>query len=667
VNHAAKIELQRRIDHLESLVCSLAPKQHDGSKAVSSISTESAVSDGHQSLANNSGHIKVQKGTPSYTDSEHWTAILDEIHDFRSALSEHEDTHHLEIQQEPRMLPCADLFSYPPLLVTQIDILSAIPSRSTVDSLVARYFSSADMPVSLIIHREEFFNQYENFWENSSDTPIMWIAVLLGMLFIAAYEALVIAGASSALDEVTLLEYRNIIATSYERIIQCLRLGNYMRGGPNAIEALLFLLQLEFVQGEDRQHECWQLTGVTVRIALKMGYHRDGSHFPQISAYEAEMRRRIWYILIQFDTASAAQVGLPRMIRETQYDTMEPHNLLDTDFNTSTRVLPSSRPQTEHTLSQFLVSKSKVVSVYGMICDFNNSSQQCDYTEAIRLDALLNDVYSQKPASLTPKSMSRSITDGTALITRRLYIAMSFHHAQISLHRKFMLRAKTDSRYTYSHTACLDAASAALRYQSEMFEHSLPGRMLYAERWKILSLIQSEFLLATTVLCANLNDDLEHKRWETTSLCSRDLLAERLSALATSRVVWEAQQEFSREAKTAVKAITVVLAKAARAEKSYHRGVPWHETPSGERLLTALPASIANDSISSHLGRNTSSAGDVNDSMPGSSTTSSAHGAVFEHRDSEHIAFLGTPTSYDDEVWSSIFDVDQSWDTWIQR
>jgi hypothetical protein len=97
------------------------------------------------------------------------------------------------------------------------------------------------------------------------------------------------------------------------------------------------------------------------------------------------MRRRIWYILIQFDTASAAQVGLPRMIRETQYDTMEPHNLLDTDFNTSTSVLPSSRPQSEHTLSQFLVSKSKVVSVYGMICDFNNSSQQCDYTEAIQL------------------------------------------------------------------------------------------------------------------------------------------------------------------------------------------------------------------------------------------------------------------------------------------
>jgi hypothetical protein len=523
------------------------------------------------------------------------------------------------------------------------------------------------MPVALIVHREEFFNQYESFWDDSTSTPIMWIALLLGMLFIAAYEALVVAGASSTLDEVTLLEYRNIIATSYERIIQCLRLGNYMRGGPHAIEALLFLLQLEFVQGEDRQHECWQLTGVTVRIALKMGYHRDGSHFPHISAYEAEMRRRIWYILIQFDTASAAQVGLPRMIREMQYDTMEPHNLLDTDFNTSTRLLPPSRPPSEHTLSQFLVSKSKVISVYGMICDFNNSSQQCDYAEAMRLDALLNNAYSQKPASLSPKPINRSITDVTALITRRLYMSMSFHHAQISLHRKFMLRAKTDSRYAYSHTTCLDAASAALLYQSEMFEHSLPGRMLHAERWKVLSLIQSEFLLATTVLCANLNDDLENKRWEKTSLCSRDLLADRISALATSRMVWEAQEEFSSEAKTAVKAITVVLTKATRAEESYHRGVPCHGVSSGERLLTAFPASVASNSSSLSWARDTSSADGVKEPMYGSFITNSAHEPVFEHRDAEHDAFISTPASYDDGVWSSIFDVDQSWDTWIQR
>ena len=144
-------------------------------------------------------------------------------------------------------------------------------------------------------------------------------------------------------------------------------------------------------------------------------------------------------VLTQFDTASASQVGLPRIIKETQCDTAEPRNLLDNDFDDTSTVLPPARPQNEHTLVQFLVYKSRVVSVYGMICDFTTSSKQRDYEEAMRLDVLLNTAYAQKPPILELKSMQRSVLDGAELITRRIYMAMSYHHAQITLHRKFMM------------------------------------------------------------------------------------------------------------------------------------------------------------------------------------------------------------------------------------
>ncbi|KAF2996727.1 hypothetical protein E8E13_006049 [Curvularia kusanoi] len=497
------------------------------------------------------------------------------------------------------------------------------------------------MPVSLILHREEFSNQYERFWNNPYRAPIRWIAVLFGILFVSAFQASIIAGVTITLDEATLQEYQNLVLTSQERIIQCLRLGNYMKGGSHTIEALLFLLQLEYLQGEDKQHECWQLIGVTVRIALKMGYHRDGSHFPHLSAYEAEMRRRIWYILIQFDIATAAQVGLPRMIRETQYDTLPPHNLLDTDFNSTSPTLPPSRPESEPTLPQFLTSKSKIISVYGMICDFTNSSQQHDYTEAMRLDALLNTAFSQKPMHLAPKPISRSITDGTALIVRRLYIAMSFHHAQISLHRKYMLRAKSDPRYAYSHATCIAAASTALQYQNELEEYSQPGRMLQGERYKILSLVQSEFLLATTVLCANLNDDLDHKRWETTALCKREEVEKLTRVLAKSRRVWEGQLEFSKEARVAAKAATVVLAKAV-----------------AMGLMDPMPGTAA----STHYESNVPLTG-------GAGGTASELSADMVHQTGsfDYEVSLDAHTGFDDEMWSSVLDMEQSWDAWIQR
>lgn len=93
-----------------------------------------------------------------------------------------------------------------------------------------------------------------------------------------------------------------------------------------------------------------------MRVALKMGYHRDGSHFPDFSPYAVEMQRRTWYILMQFDTASASLVGLPRIIKETQCDTTELRNLRDEDFDDNSTALQSARPQNNHTLFRFLLA-----------------------------------------------------------------------------------------------------------------------------------------------------------------------------------------------------------------------------------------------------------------------------------------------------------------------
>jgi hypothetical protein len=151
--------------------------------------------------------------------------------------------------------------------------------------------------------------------------------------------------------------------------------------------------------------------------------------------------------------------------------------------------------------------------------------------------------------------MQQSVLDGAELITRRLYMGMSYHHAQVTPHRKFNIIGKTNSKYQISHTTCINAALAMLRLQAELFEQCKPGRMLRADRWKILSLIQSGFLLATTVLCLNLNDRMEK------GLIGKEGAQKSVEALKASRGVWEQQQDFSKEAQTAVKAVSFVLGK----------------------------------------------------------------------------------------------------------
>ncbi|KAJ8115095.1 hypothetical protein OPT61_g3173 [Boeremia exigua] len=555
IDPAVQSELQERIDHLESLIRSLAP----GPQVTAALedptdrtSCGGSTLQATDSLAKSFGRINLHDGESSYTENNHWTSILDEISSLKDIFSDRGGS---PDSIEQKLHPGLGLFLDQTSSVSQIDILSVLPPRPLVDGLVANYFSSADMPVTLVIHRTVFIRQYESFWERPLEQPIIWVAILFGMMFTTAYNILYVTRDVALLDETTLAAYVNIVAIAREKMIQCLHMGNYMKGVPHTIESLLSLVIVEYLQGDEAQYGCWQLIGVTIRIALKMGYHRDGSHFSNVSVYEAEMRRRAWFILRQFDIASAAQVGLPRIVRELQCDTMEPRSLYDDDFDESTEALPPGRPHTEHTLAQFLIYKSRVVAVYGKICDFTTSAEQQNYNEAMRLDTRLNNAFTQKPAILELKPMQSSILDGAQLITRRLHLAMAYHRAQMVLHRKFMILGKHQARYDYSYKTCTAAALSVLRHQEDIFEQSGPGRMLHADRWKLLSLTQSEFLFATTILCLTVDNYLAISD-----------MAEHVKRLQISRAIWVSQMDLSKEAQTAVKAIDAVLNKASAKE-----------------------------------------------------------------------------------------------------
>lgn len=646
--------LKERIDQLESHIRSLLKTQEQLtiSTPASDISSDiTAVDSPDDRITSGVGRICLEKESSSYVESDHWKSVLDEISDLKDLATEQPDDRDNDgSYEQPQSLPGTDLFLLPTFPTTKSEIIATLPSRVVVDNILASYFKTADMPVTLVIHRRVFIKQYEQFWADPLATPIMWVTVLFGIMYVVAYYILKINAGVSQLDDETLFEYTNILLTTKEKMIQCLRMGNYMKGAPHTIEALLALLQIEYVQGEEAQQGCWQLVGVIVRVAIKMGYHRDGSHFPEMSAFEAEMRRRIWYMLIQFDIASASLVGLPRIIKQAQCDTAEPHNLLDDDFDDTTQILPPARPHTEHTLVQFLIYKSRIVMVYGMICDFTTSSQQKNYSEATRLDGLLNNAYSQKPPVLDMKSIQHSILDGADLITRRLYIAMSFHHARMSLHRKFMVLAKSSSTYAYSHSACIDAAMTALRLQTDVFDQCQPGRLLCADRWKILSLIQSEFLLATIIVCFNLDDDISTARLGTSPLCTDEMHQKSTMALQTSLVIWKQQQRLSKEAQTAVKAISFVLSKAQRVA-----GFATPDISSGMDSLHATPKE-----------------GPTSAGLPGAITPASS--AFFDANVNPSVSMQFAPTdmAFDLPVdflegsGSELFDMDWSWDAWMQ-
>lgn len=101
-------------------------------------------------------------------------------------------------------------------------------------------------------------------------------------------------------------------------------------------------LYVVVVRRLDQSRFCWCLTGTVIRIAHGMGLHRDGSQL-DMSPYEVEMRRRLWWAIAMLDLRSAEEVGTDLWISDLSFDTQFPLNLNDTDFDLDTKELPTPR------------------------------------------------------------------------------------------------------------------------------------------------------------------------------------------------------------------------------------------------------------------------------------------------------------------------------------
>lgn len=68
-----------------------------------------------------------------------------------------------------------------------------------------------------------------------------------------------------------------------------------------------------------------------VRIAQKMGYHRDGETLG-LTPFETEMRRRIWWLIMMQDAKNALVSGLSHSMLPTLWDTKPAQNVNDADI-----------------------------------------------------------------------------------------------------------------------------------------------------------------------------------------------------------------------------------------------------------------------------------------------------------------------------------------------
>jgi hypothetical protein len=463
--------------------------------------TRSDLSTPPSSLGAPGGPLTTQPDN-SYVGPTHWASILESIHDIRGII----DT---EVDDAPSPSPPPhSSHSHPPdwLMGPQAHIsieqvVARLPTKNKTDQLVLLYFRSRFFAAPYI-HASKFQREYDSFWRDPSSVSLLWVSILASILWVAC--TISIAKGEDLSRDSEAAQPDNLAALATE----CLVAGDYLHAQPYSIEALLLQGYTELQRNRGCTSSVWAKFGLLVRLAQRMGYHRDPKYLPNITPFEGELRRRAWFFIEVFDCLFSFQLGMPPSIREDECDTESPGNLFDLDFDESTMVLPPPRPSSEPTTTLYLCFKSRLCRLLRRVIRFALSIQPPPYEEIMRLDEEIRMQHEQLPAALKIRPVrSYSFTDQSFDIIHRVMLEMMYLKSLCVLHRKYLNSEKDNPRYNASRSACIDAALQILQLHAEYDEESRPGGRLYEDKFMLSALSLHDFLIAAMILCLDLTEN----------------------------------------------------------------------------------------------------------------------------------------------------------------
>lgn len=372
--------------------------------------------------------------------------------------------------------------------------------------------------------------------------------------------------------------------------------GKYMQPTLTTILAFMLYVESHFILNRAVQMPCYILSGVCLRLMLKMGLHRDPSKLPNISAFEGEMRRRMWNMALQVELLVSFHMGLPSMMQGIEADTTVPTNLLDEDFDEDTEELPPGRPSTDWTNMTYPMHKTQILRVFGQIARQAHALTPPAYSEVLRLDSLLQETWKEVPSFMKVRPLDECVGDAPVLLIQRFGLGALFNKCRCVLHRRYLAEPIPKREHDYSRQQCLQGAITLMRFQRIMWEATRPGHQLSSHRWFISSLAVHDYLLAAMILYLviqneHYGDPASQHNW-TNEQMQAPTKAELVDMLRRSHEIWLNVSETTTEVRKTADTLAVMLSRL---------GSPVNAPPSEISQPSPIPQTVESgkDSITS--------------------------------------------------------------------
>jgi hypothetical protein len=91
--------------------------------------------------------------------------------------------------------------------------------------------------------------------------------------------------------------------------------------------------------------ELFRRSGDLVRVALTMGLHKDAEDCDEIPKFQKEMRRKLWYTIVELDMQFALATGMPASVTSSSFNVRLLMNVDDQDLPEDMQNYPTSKEE----------------------------------------------------------------------------------------------------------------------------------------------------------------------------------------------------------------------------------------------------------------------------------------------------------------------------------
>ncbi|KAJ5623853.1 hypothetical protein N7510_000162 [Penicillium lagena] len=379
----------------------------------------------------------------------------------------------------------------------------SLPSKAVCDKLLDSYAKNFEKALR-ILHVPSFQRRYTEFWDDS-DHEIYHSSAFIPQLTAVLAVSVSLEDQNMKLVDSSAWKYLKLSAVN---LIQewYRKLSRKQRAELDTlqVEALLILARrLQQVSSE----EIWRASGTLVRSAMSIGLHVDPSTTLEISAFQAEIRRRLWITIMELDLQTSVESGLPVMNGGMKFGHMTQANLNDCDFDESTTELPASRPLHEWTdsLSQITLAASFPRRMMAMTC-VSNGISEIDFDELLKHGRQLEECLRQIP---TPLKMDYAPPrdNEPGLLLNRVLLDVYTRRPLLCLYQSIVREGDCDNpAVSEIQQLCLDSSLVMLSFQ-DCFDPNVADPDVFNSNayWDIFQvLFKSDILSAALNVCGYL-------------------------------------------------------------------------------------------------------------------------------------------------------------------